>query len=380
MDSKLPTRFASAERASAEDILRQSQYFASAPPPLRQFLNAMPDILTVLNQERQIVFANQQLLAFLGVELEAVIGLRPGEAVNCVHAFETECGCGTTDFCSMCGAAQTILACQRGQAGSQECRIIQKQGQGVLDLRVWATPLDVEGELFTIFALTDISHEKRRQALERIFFHDVMNVATVLLGSATMLQEQTAAGTDKLPGLIYNNAEKLIEEINAQRQLIQAENKELPVQPAVIVAQEFLQDIADGFHHHPAGRERQIVVVGNAAVTLISDPVLLRRVIVNMVKNALEACLPNQTVTLGCERHTERVELWVHNPNPMPRHVQLQIFQRSFSTKEAGRGLGTYSMKLLGERYLKGTVTFTTGEEGTTFKIDCPAILETPPD
>ena len=34
-----------------------------------------------------------------------------------------------------------------------------------------------------------------------------------------------------------------------------------------------------------------------------------------------------------------------------------RIFQRSFSTKaERGRGLGTYSMKLLGEGYLHGRV------------------------
>jgi sensor histidine kinase regulating citrate/malate metabolism len=48
--------------------------------------------------------------------------------------------------------------------------------------------------------------------------------------------------------------------------------------------------------------------------------------------------------------------------------VQLQLFQRSFSTKAADRGLGTYSMKLLSERYLKGQVWFTTSlEQGTTF-------------
>ena len=59
---------------------------------------------------------------------------------------------------------------------------------------------------------------------------------------------------------------------------------------------------------------------------------------------------------------------WVHNPNPMPEHIQLQVFQRSFSTKEPGRGLGTYAMRLLSERYLEGAVGFTSNEEqGTTF-------------
>jgi CheY-like chemotaxis protein len=53
--------------------------------------------------------------------------------------------------------------------------------------------------------------------------------------------------------------------------------------------------------------------------------------------------------------------------------VQLQIFQRSFSTKGSGRGLGTYSIKLLAERYSKGRVSFATSpEEGTVFSAACP--------
>jgi sensor histidine kinase regulating citrate/malate metabolism len=58
----------------------------------------------------------------------------------------------------------------------------------------------------------------------------------------------------------------------------------------------------------------------------------------------------------------------------MPREVQLQVFQRSFSTKaRSGRGIGTYSIKLFVERYLKGTVGFTSDEPGgTTFTVTLP--------
>ena len=48
-----------------------------------------------------------------------------------------------------------------------------------------------------------------------------------------------------------------------------------------------------------------------------------------------------------------------------------RIFQRNFSTKaEAGRGIGTYSMKLLGEDVLGGEVGFTSSEkDGTVFRL-----------
>jgi signal transduction histidine kinase len=371
MSSTLPTRFAPAERASAEELLRQSQYFAAAPPLLRHFLNAVPDILAVLNQQRQIVFANRHLLDYLDVNLESVIGLRPGEAINCVHAFETECGCGTTEFCATCGAVQAILTCQRGQADVQECRIIQRAGGETLDLRVWTTPVMADGELFTIFAVTDISHEKRRQALERIFFHDVMNAASILLGSVTLLREKQNGQQDQLTDLVYLGATKLIDEIKAQQLLTQAESNELTVQPDVIRVEGLLREIADSYDVQHSGRIQ--IAACDPELILVSDPVLLRRVIGNMVKNALEASRRGHVITLGCQRHAAEIEMWVHNPVPMPRHVQLQIFQRSFSTKGAGRGLGTYSMKLLGERYLKGSVFFTSSEEGTVFTIRCPA-------
>ncbi|MBM3132840.1 MAG: ATP-binding protein, partial [Chloroflexi bacterium] len=68
------------------------------------------------------------------------------------------------------------------------------------------------------------------------------------------------------------------------------------------------------------------------------------------------------------------VRFWVHNPTFMPREAQLQVFNRSFSTKGQGRGLGTYSMKLLTERYLKGKIGFDSSETGgTTFWAWYPA-------
>ena len=90
-------------------------------------------------------------------------------------------------------------------------------------------------------------------------------------------------------------------------------------------------------------------------------------------QECIEAAAPGETVTLGCRHGTGQVELWVHNPGEIPEAVRLQIFQRSFSTKGAGRGLGTYSIKLLGERYLGGRVGFTTSAaKGTTFRIRLP--------
>jgi hypothetical protein len=90
-----------------------------------------------------------------------------------------------------------------------------------------------------------------------------------------------------------------------------------------------------------------------------------------MIKNALEAIPQGQTVTLQCQEQGDDVVFSVNNPGVMPRDVQRQVFQRSFSTKsKSGRGIGTHSIKLLGERYLGGEVGFTSDpSDGTTFSI-----------
>ena len=55
----------------------------------------------------------------------------------------------------------------------------------------------------------------------------------------------------------------------------------------------------------------------------------------------------------------------------------MQVFQRSFSTKGGpGRGVGTYGARLLVQRYLGGTLSFTSVPgSGTTFVLSLPEEL-----
>lgn len=76
---------------------------------------------------------------------------------------------------------------------------------------------------------------------------------------------------------------------------------------------------------------------------------------------------------MGVNLNQNNIVFWVHNPSVIPLEVQLQLFQRSFSTKGLGRGIGTYSVKLLTEKYLGGKVYFKSNEdEGTTFYVELP--------
>jgi signal transduction histidine kinase len=106
---------------------------------------------------------------------------------------------------------------------------------------------------------------------------------------------------------------------------------------------------------------------------LYVDPILLNRVVTNMAKNALEASIENETVVLKAVTYAKKIIISVQNKAVMDDEVKLQVFHRSFSTKGEGRGLGTYSIKLLSERYLGGKVSFESSEEeGTIFYLELP--------
>ncbi len=370
------SQFAPAERASKISLKEQADLFAGEEL-LSSLFNGVPDIFLILNAQRQIVFANRAILNFLGVEeRHTLYGLRPGEAFDCVHASETMGGCGTTEFCRMCGAVNAILSSLRGKETINECRITRRDGTP-LDLRVWTTPLNIDNHRFTMFAVTDISHEKRRQTMERLFFHDILNTAGGLRGISELLKDASVEEMEELKDMIYTLAERLVDEIQTQRILTAAETDELATNPTVLHSVALLRQVIDTFRNHEVTGNRVIRLDPDSHdLTFTSDRVLVGRVLGNLLKNALEATPPGDVVTLGCTSTEDTISFWVHNPSFMSKGVQLQVFQRSFSTKGSGRGLGTYSIKLLTEKYLHGTVTFTSSpKDGTKFTLCYPLHL-----
>ena len=93
-----------------------------------------------------------------------------------------------------------------------------------------------------------------------------------------------------------------------------------------------------------------------------------------MVINALEASGENDIIRFWLEHEANLLSFCVWNAQEIPQEIAGRVFQRNFSTKEqAGRGIGTYSMKLFGEKILGGKVSFRTSDkEGTIFKFSLP--------
>jgi signal transduction histidine kinase len=370
------TEFPHTDRADPDEIMRQHRKLA-ADPVITKLLDSFPEAALILNRQRRIVLANERVVTLLAQSLESLLGRHVGAVFGCAHALDDAAGCGATRFCQHCGAVRAVLNSQRSEVlDVQECRILTSRSgrMTALDVRVRATPLAVGDEMFTVFAIRDTSDEKRRDVLERLFFHDVLNTVSGLRG---MLEIWPGlSGDEALDAYQTANrlAEQLAEEIESQRDLAAAERGDLKARRDEFDAAGLLEQLCSVFRHHPVAMGKRIELQPLLSrLMLQTDERLLGRVLANLIKNALEASDPGQTITVSFENHGPPT-FRVHNPAVMPEDVQTQMFQRSFSTKAgSGRGIGTYSVKLLTEQYLNGTVEFRSMPgEGTIFVVRLP--------
>jgi hypothetical protein len=370
--STAETMFASPERSSEPELKEQTDSI-SRIDILCELLNAIPDFVMILNSNRQIVFGNKALADFASSQgCKCFFGLRPGELVSCQHALNAKSGCGTGEACKTCGAVLSILQGLEGKSANNDCRIIRITDKGIdpLDMRAWTRPFAWNNQTFCLLILTDISNEKRRQVLERIFFHDVLNTAGNIWSISELLNDDTMK-IDEVKKDLRCASSQLIDEINCQRQLLAAENNELQVKMSKQDSLEFMDSVYRTFRNHEIAADKNIEIDKSSEdFEFISDATLIFRIVGNILKNSLEASKARQTVTLGCRKNENDFSFWCHNDSVMPDDVKLQIFQRSYSTKGKGRGIGTYSIKLLTEKYLKGKVSFVSeAGAGTVFTV-----------
>jgi K+-sensing histidine kinase KdpD len=365
-------------RTSVEEILNEHDLVASQNF-FTEIFGALADINAVVNKNRQIVYANSTFLDFLGVtSLEPVLGKRTGEAVSCVHSGEEISGCGTSSACKYCGTVNAIIESQnfkhKSVRESSMSTLIDGQHKS-WDFKITSTPVNLADQEFYVISIQDISNEKRLTAVEKIFFHDLLNIASGLNGLLTLIKDGIAPEeTHELINKSEEASRNIIEEIMLFRQLRAAEDGDIQVKTESLNSVDFLASAIVLIRSHEVGRNKEIRRDESSYNGLfMSDRILLQRIIVNLLKNGLEATPPHGTVIAGIDKTGEKIRFWVRNEGVIPHHIQMQIFKRSFSTKGKGRGLGTYSIRLLTENYLRGKTGFTSNErEGTIFFIDLP--------
>lgn len=334
------------------------------------FLNKLPDYILILNSFRQIVYYNHSLLDFIGLtDSRDIIGSRPGDIFNCINACET--GCGTSKFCTACGATHALdnRLVQDNQA--YECCITSTTGK-VYNLRVWARPYRDDNDSYTIFIFRNIAAEKSSSVLEQTLFHDINSVASGVKGLLDMI-DGSHENFKKYFWLLDMMSRELVDTIHNRQFLNQAEQDVFVPEVTLLSSNEVINEAIRCFEYHPLLDGKSITFNGSKNIMFESDRRLIKHILRVMIKNALEASLKGWEVTVKSKKNGNKIIFQVHNHGYIDHNVQLNIFKRSFSTKGNGHGWGVYGIKLLSEGYLNGRVWFSASKNsGTTFFAEYP--------
>ena len=295
--------------------------------------------------------------------------LCPGDFLKCSNAVSAanNGGCGCHKHCQNCNLRNLVESSfKANEKMSGKASLLLSSGQE-LDLYAISTPITIEEKPYSIVLLEDITDQKQHLMLQRVFFHDLLNLSGTL---NTILDCIDTENPEDSIDLIRGISTELMDEIYAQRDIIYANNGILKLEPTTFKAVEvvnFAKDYISKVEKNLFG----VNMVFNSSLAdeeITSDKALVNRVILNMVKNACEASTAGQTVTVKASATEKSVIFSVHNPAVMADDIKSKVFISGNTTKGMGHGLGTYSMKLIGENYLNGKVWFTSEEpDGTEF-------------
>ncbi|HJV49320.1 MAG TPA: HAMP domain-containing sensor histidine kinase [Geothrix sp.] len=367
----LATHFAPPERSTREELRLEAE--ACLNHPVAGFLmEALDGLVLILDAHRQVLATNDRVLQVTDPVDGTPLGRRPGELFGCIHVPEAPNGCGTNHACAHCGAVLTVMKAQRqGHPVRSECLLTLQNGDLLesSEYEIVASPLAVGPYDLIAVVLHDLSAAKRRDALERLFYHDVANLMQGIRGWADLLASG-ATSSKAVAQKLAHLTDLLDRELKSHRAMAQAEHGQLKPRIRMALPMEILRDVGDLLERHALARDRNIRILPPPEALIATDPELLSRIILNMAVNAVEASFMGETITLGADLEETDICFRVHNAGQIPEEIHSRIFQRSFSTKgTTGRGLGTYAMKLFGENVLQGKVGFDTGPDGTTFWV-----------
>ena len=109
-------------------------------------------------------------------------------------------------------------------------------------------------------------------------------------------------------------------------------------------------------------------------LTLTADSAMLKRVLVNLTQNAVQAMPDGGDLILIVTKRRSQVEISVEDTGKgIPKDIQTKVFTPLMTTKAKGQGFGLAVVKRITEA-MEGTVTFDSEEgKGTKFILRFPA-------
>ncbi|MEM2949570.1 MAG: CHASE4 domain-containing protein [Nitrososphaeria archaeon] len=206
----------------------------------------------------------------------------------------------------------------------------------------------------------------------KIIAHDLRNPLQSIVNNVYLIEEKVRSYKTLQPDLLekldsiklqINYMDKIVSDLYYYGETLQISKKEI----------DLCNFIRDTLSYTPVPPNVKTEIFCEEGLKVVSDPIILRRVLANIILNAVQAMPEGGKLIIGGVREGEEVVLTVTDTGRgIPRELQEKVFEPLFTTKSKGMGLGLAVCKRLIE-FLGGKITFYSMEGvGTTFTITLP--------
>jgi two-component system, sensor histidine kinase and response regulator len=220
---------------------------------------------------------------------------------------------------------------------------------------------------------------RAQQDLLDMVMHDFGNMVSAILSALSMSLSNPESG-DMFIRDAYTTSQFLTTMIKDALDVSRLESHKLIAHRTDVPIDDLLVRVAQAFRGSAEERAVQIVIQNDAPILFSVDPILMQRVIANLVINALKYAPPSSAIAIGAAEHKGTLTMWVHDDGPgIAADVQKMIFDK-WATAEhfakhhqhLGHGLGLTFAKMAIEAH-GGTLAVTSAPGcGATFTLTIP--------
>ncbi len=249
---------------------------------------------------------------------------------------------------------------------------VERIGQGDL-----VTPLPPTGkaELATLSRGLEqmrgqlLDREREMQVMLAGIAHEVRNPLGGIELFAGLLAEDLAGDPEKL-----GHVRRVQRELTYLKRVVEdflgyARDPRLATEPVEL--RPFLEDLAELVRPDAAARGQEVHVEAEP-LTVPADANTLRRALLNLSRNALQAGPEGSRVTLSARADGARVLLAVQDEGPgVPEAERAQLFKPFHTTKEKGLGLGLAFVRRIAEAH-DGSARLEPSPQGARFVVELP--------
>jgi signal transduction histidine kinase len=208
--------------------------------------------------------------------------------------------------------------------------------------------------------------------------HEIRNPLGTLFLHIDLLEEEFREPTPESPtviqqtfGEIRTALTRLDELVQDYLSLVRVSTIELGVQDVGAAVQAWAAEMQPRAAQHGVTLELE----GHTTVgSLAFHPSTLRRAVLNVVQNAIEAMPHGGTLRLACVRSATAVQLHIRDSGVgIPAALVSRIFEPLYTTKPGGTGLGLYIVREILVAHGGGVTVESVEGQGTTFVLTFPA-------